>query len=87
MVNIKTFQYSDSLIWGLQVKIDMDKCDSNRDIIEEAKIQTIDFLKKFNLQLVYEKFIKLNYDIHEEFGNLLLDKDIGYICSHYKCSH
>lgn len=86
MVNIKTFQFSDNIIWGFKVNIDMDLCDTNQDIISESKKQVFSFLDKYNLQLIKEKFNVTKYHIHKKFGDLFLKNDIDYICAMHDLS-
>jgi len=86
MVNIKTFQFSDNIIWGFKVTIDMDSCDTNLDIINKSKNQVLSFLDKYNLQLIKEKFNVTNYHIHKKFGDLFLNDDIDYICTMHDLS-
>lgn len=86
MVNIKTFQFSDNIIWGFKVTIDMDLCDTNLDIINESKKQVLSFLDKNNLQLIKEKFNGTKYHIHKNFGDLFLNSDIDYICTMHDLS-
>lgn len=82
MVNYKTFQISDALIWGFQVKVDIDECDSTDDIVTIVKNKTIEFMDKHNLQIIKEQFVENCYDIHTDFSEILLRDEIFYVCCH-----
>lgn len=82
MVNYKTFQISDALIWGFQVNVDIDECESTDDIVTIVKNKTIAFLDKNNLQIIKEQFVENCYDIHIDFSEILLKDEIFYVCCH-----
>ena len=82
MVNYKTFQISDALIWGFQVKVDIDECESTDDIVTIVKNKSIKFLDKHNLQIIKEQFIKNCYEIHIDFSEIVLRDEIFYVCCH-----
>lgn len=87
MVNFKIFQFSCDLMWGYRVKIDLDDCRSNDDIVEYGVSLLKSFLDSNNLEVLLMKINELNYHIHEQFEDIVSRNTDsgnihGYICSH-----
>ena len=88
MVNFKTFQFSCDLMWGYRVKIDLDDCTSNDDIVEYGVSLLRSFLDSNNLEVLLIKINELDYHVHEQFEDIISKNTNdsnnihGYICSH-----
>ena len=83
MVNLKTFQFSCDLMWGYRVKIDLDDCTSNDDIVEYGVSLLRSFLDSNNLEVLLVRINELDYHItydHYKCTLSLIEK-AGFRCT------
>ena len=83
MNKIITFQISDDIFWGYQVKINMHTVHSVEQIISIIKHDIITYLKPKNLEILIEKIRDKNfYCISFEDILLCNSGDTVYLCNH-----
>lgn len=86
MVNIRKFVISCNLFWGYSKSLDLDDYDNNDDIVTTVINDLIEDLEKLNLTELVIKLkdwrLQKKYHIHKEFGEVLLDDGVQYICNH-----
>jgi hypothetical protein len=85
-----TFQISAKYFWGYRTKLDVEKCESLKEIIENVIENCRDFFKENNLLSLVDLLqnTSKNYHIHEynldklKLLNKLDAEEIIYVCDH-----
>ena len=82
MPNKRTVEISCELFQGYQIKIDLDYVNNKADIVTSIVNELEYFLKECNLIVLLERMREKNFHIHKEFGDILTDNEIIWVCSH-----
>ena len=86
--NNRQFISSSKLFNGFTVTINLNYCDSMKDIITKFIDELLYVLKKYNFNELINKVITSKFHIHTySFEHILLIDDIYYICDEIHTIH